>query len=123
MQWLKIVLGVVHCAAVTGAAWVLYVHPEWIKPTPKPEEKEPTTDVAVRTAKIARATLHRYTECFGTIAPEQRRVGGNAFAASARVASPVAGVVLSSECIAGQSVEKGAVLFQLDDRAARAEES
>ena len=38
--------------------------------------------------------------------------------ASARVASPVPGVVAAVKCVEGQRVEKGALLFQLDNRAA-----
>ena len=123
MKVLKACLAVVLFSAVAGVAWVVLLHSDWIKPAPPPEEKEAETDVAVRTVRIIRTTLHRYVECIGTVAPEQRRVGGNPKAASARVASPVAGVVSKADCISGQCVEEGQVLFQLDDRAARAEEA
>lgn len=123
MKVLKIILGALLCAAIAGAAWVVFFHADWIKPDPKPKEKEPETDVAVRTVKITRATLHGYVDCIGLVAPEQRRAGGNPQPASAKVASSIAGVLSAAECVSGQRVEKGATLFQLDDRAARAEEA
>lgn len=123
MKIFKILIGLLLLAAICGGAGVLIFRSEWIKPPLKPEDPEPITDVAVQTVTLKRATLHRYIECFGSIGPEQRRAGGNEQSASARVASPVAGVVAEVHCAAGQTLEKGAVLFQLDDRIARSEES
>ena len=123
MQIFKFFFLLLLLAAIGFGGFVVFFHSEWIKLAPKPEEPDPVTDVAVQTVTIKRATLHRYIECFGSIGPEQRRAGGNEQSASARVASPVAGVVTEVHCAVGQALEKGAVLFQLDDRIARSEET
>ncbi len=119
----KVLSGILLCGAIIGGAWVVFWHPELIKPERKPEDPEPVTDVAVQIVKIEKKTLYRYIECYGTVGPEQRRVGGNAQSASARIAAPVAGLVADVLCVVGQQVEKGAPLFQLDDRIARSEEA
>ena len=75
-----------------------------------------TTVVPVSVAKIARATLHDYVDAWGTVEPEQASEG--APAASARVATPVAGIVAQVQGTEGQRVSQGAVLFTLDSRIA-----
>ena len=52
------------------------------------------------------------------MARSSRNRAGERPAASARVAPFVPGVVTQVKCVEGQRVEKGAVLFQLDTRAA-----
>ena len=122
MKALILILKIVLFAAVAGGAWVVLFHSEWVKSEHKEEEEaEPVTEVPVHVAKIGRATLHRYVECLGIVVPETRREGKDA--ASARIASPLAGVVSDVLCVEGQQVEKDAVLFKLDDRVARSEES
>ncbi len=122
MKALRLILKIVLFAAVAGGAWVVLFHSEWLKSEHKEEEEaEPVTEVPVHVAKVGRATLHRYVECLGIVVPELRREGKDA--ASARIASPLAGVVSEVLCIEGQQVEKDAVLFKLDDRVARSEES
>jgi membrane fusion protein (multidrug efflux system) len=59
--------------------------------------------------------LRGYVTAYGTVEPEPP---GERPAASARVASSVPGVVAAVKCVEGERVEKGAVLFQLDSRAA-----
>ncbi len=77
------------------------------------------TQVAVRAGKVVRTTLRRYVEGWGNVEPSPAHDGQAA--ASARVASPVAGVVTEVKCAEGERVEKGAVLFQLDARLAAAQ--
>jgi len=79
------------------------------------EQEKPETAVPVHVAKITRATLRGYITAYGTVEAEPP---GERPAASARVAAPVPGVVTAVKCAEGQHVEKGAVLFQLDSRAA-----
>jgi len=87
------------------------------KPAAKEEgDGKVVTEVAVRVGKVTRATLRRYVEGWGNVEPETPHDGRTA--ASARVASPVAGVVTEVKCAEGQRVEKGATLFQLDARVA-----
>ena len=81
------------------------------------EEGEGTaSDMAVHVGQITRATLHRLVTAYGSIEPEP--AGLKRPPADAEVASPVAGVVAHIECVEGQRVEKGAVLFRLDSRVA-----
>ena len=123
MSKLRTFLGALLTLAIVVGAWVVFFHSEWIKPKPKPEAPEPETDVAVRTVTVRRATLHRYVECYGTVLPAPHRAGDKTQSSSARLASPVAGVVSEVLCAVGQRVESGAPLIQLDDRLARAEEA
>lgn len=84
------------------------------------DDGAPATDVPVRAAALVRTTLHRYVEGFGTVIAEPAADGKPA--ASARLASPVSGVLARAFCTEGQHVEAGAKLFELDARAATAEE-
>ena len=77
-------------------------------------------EIPVHAAEIRVATLHRYVEGFGTIAPRPPRLGQ--MAGSANIASPAAGVVAKVLCQPGGQVHAGDVLIQLDDRLARAAE-
>lgn len=85
------------------------------KPGEHADEEKIVTEVGVRVGKITRTTLRSYVTAYGTVEAEP---AGERPAASARVASPVTGVVTAVHCADGQRVEKGAVLFQLDSRAA-----
>jgi RND family efflux transporter MFP subunit len=97
--------------AVTGLAWLV-----WFKPAAHEEdEKKPDTEVAVHVGKITRSTLRGYVTAYGVVEPEPP---GERPAAGARLAPSVTGVVTAVKCAEGQHVEKGAVLFQLDSRAA-----
>jgi len=80
------------------------------------EESEIQTDVAVHVSTIARATLHRYVAAYGYV-EAQPAVAGRA-PAGARLSPIVGGVIASIECIEGQHVTKGTVLFRLDSRLA-----
>ncbi|MGD0093550.1 MAG: efflux RND transporter periplasmic adaptor subunit [Planctomycetota bacterium] len=121
MKWVGNLIGLAVFAILCAGAWVMLFHLEWLKPQHKEEaEAEVETEVPVHVGKIKRATLHHYIEAFGLVAAETARDGKPA--ASARVASPSSGVVAEQLCSEGQRVEKGAPLFQLDGRAARAEE-
>jgi membrane fusion protein (multidrug efflux system) len=93
--------------AITGfMAWLV-----WFRPVKEPaEEQKPEADVPVHVGKITRATLRAYVTSFGLIEPEPK--------ANARIATSVPGVVAVVKCSEGQRVELGALLFQLDSRAA-----
>jgi membrane fusion protein, multidrug efflux system len=107
----KFILIVIFIAAVSGLVWLI-----WFKPAKNAEgEEKVATEVAVHVGKITRATMRGYVTAYGVVEPEPP---GERPAASARIASSVAGVVAEVKCAEGQRVEKGAVLFQLDSRAA-----
>jgi membrane fusion protein (multidrug efflux system) len=98
-------------AVVAGLAWLI-----WFQPAkPEAEAVKPATEVPVQVAKIVRTTLRGYVTAYGTVEPEP---AGERPAASARVGTAVPGIVTEVKCAAGQSVNKGTVLFQLDSRTA-----
>lgn len=82
--------------------------------TPDHTEEAPATEVSVAVDQITRATLRSFVVAYGMVEPESPSMGRPA--ASARIASPVAGVIAQVRCVEGQRVEKGAELFQLDSR-------
>jgi membrane fusion protein, multidrug efflux system len=89
-----------------GLTWLI-----WIRPVKEgEEEKTPEADVPVHVAQIAKATLRNYVTAYGTVESEPK--------ASARIAPAVAGLITDVKCAEGQRVEKDALLFQLDGRAA-----
>ena len=107
----KTVFITIALAAVAGLGWLV-----WFKPAKhEEEEKKPDTEVAVHVGKITKTTLRGYVTAYGVVEPEPP---GERPAAGARLAPSIAGVVTSVKCAEGQRVEKGAVLFQLDSRAA-----
>ncbi len=89
-----------------GLLWLV-----WFRPVKAPEEeKKPEAEVPVHVGKVSRTTLRSYVIAYGMVEPEPK--------AGARVAVGVPGVVASVQCVEGQRVEQGALLFELDGRAA-----
>jgi membrane fusion protein (multidrug efflux system) len=83
----------------------------WLRPVATPREDEkPEAVAAVHVAKISRATLKSYVVGYGNIEA--------APTAQTRLATSVPGVVSAIRCVEGQKVEKDALLFELDSRAA-----
>jgi membrane fusion protein (multidrug efflux system) len=119
---IRLVLGLSIVAALAAGLWILIARPEWLKGAAEEDDDaaEVLPEVPVRLGKITRATMHRYVEGFGTVGTEPPRA--DAPAAGARIASPLVGLVAEVLCFQGQRVEKGAPLFQLDERSAKAEE-
>jgi membrane fusion protein (multidrug efflux system) len=102
----KFIFIILFLTASGGMTWLV-----WIRPIREPaEEKKPEADVPVHVATITRATLKNYVTAYGQVEPEPK--------ASARIAPAIPGVVTTVNCIEGQGVDKGALLFQLDSRAA-----
>jgi membrane fusion protein (multidrug efflux system) len=100
-------------ALVSLAALVWLV---WPKTGGTQDEEIPvSTEVAVHLGTITRSTLHDYVTAYGTIQPQPP---GQHSAASAKVAPSTAGVVRQVNCVEGQRVTAGSLLFQLDSRAA-----
>ena len=109
----RIVLAVVVVAGVAAILLAVWLRRE------RAAEKEGRvdTEVAVRVAPVVRATLRAWVTAYGVVEPAPP---GARAAAGSRVAPAVAGVVASVRCAEGQRVEKGALLFELDSRAADA---
>jgi membrane fusion protein (multidrug efflux system) len=102
----KLVVILLFLAAAGGMTWLV-----WFRPVAEPgEEKKPEAEVSVHVGTITRATLRSYVTAYGPVEPDPK--------ASARVAPAVPGVVAAVKCFEGQRVDKGALLFQLDSRAA-----
>ena len=83
------------------------------------EEQKVVTEVAVQVAKVVRTTMRAHVEAYGQVEPEP--AGGGKSAGAARLSAPAAGVVMSVPAKEGESVEAGAVIVKLDDRAALAQ--
>jgi len=130
-------------AGFLALAWLFYFHnasvaaklPKWgwlqsgvaklgektVVAAPEDEDPDNTkNEIPVHTARVSIATMHRYIEGFGTVAPRPPRPGE--MAGSANVASPIAGVVAKVTCQVGQQVKAGDVVIQLDDRLAKSAE-
>ena len=98
---LILVLGI-----VAALVWLV-----WIRPIKSEETETPANpNVPVHVGKITRATLRGYVTAYGPVE--------TAPTASAHVAVAAPGVISEVKCAEGQRVEKGALLFQLDPRAA-----
>ncbi|HEY0456974.1 MAG TPA: efflux RND transporter periplasmic adaptor subunit [Verrucomicrobiae bacterium] len=104
---MKKLIFIVVFLAVTGVmVWLV-----WLRPVKEaPEQQKPEADVPVHVGKIVRTTLRDYAVAYGFIESAPK--------ASAKIAPSVPGVVASVKCAEGQQVESGAILFQLESRAA-----
>lgn len=103
-------------AVVTAVALAVVIILILVKPKLGEENEEVAADMAVHVGKIARATLHRSVTAYGTVEPEPATLGHRP--ADADVASSVAGIVAHIDCVEGQRVAKGTILFRLDSRVA-----
>lgn len=83
------------------------------------EEEKPATEVAVRVAKVTRATLRARLEAYGRV--EAEPAGGGKPAGAARLSAPAAGIVMAVPVKEGERVEAGTVIVKLDDRLALAQ--
>jgi len=81
-------------------------------------EEKVVTEVPVHVGKIILATLHDYVTGYGTVEPEP--AGNGRPAASAKLTSPSAGVVMETSSEEGRQVKQGDLIFRLDSRAADA---
>ncbi|HVX85631.1 MAG TPA: efflux RND transporter periplasmic adaptor subunit [Phycisphaerae bacterium] len=141
-KYLWTTLGIVLALLVIGL-WLIYFHnaavasmlPRWnwlqkglaaMGPPPPPAEADDEdadtsqNTIPVHAGRITVATLHRYIEAYGTVAPRPAAPGQPA--GSANIASPVAGVVSKILHGIGDKIHAGDPLIQLDDRLAAATE-
>lgn len=113
-KWTYVVIGAVAIAAVLLVVWLVRGSEQ--KASTEAEEAKQPTEVAVKVGKVTRVTLHAYVSGFGTIDAERATAGQPP--ASAKIGSPVAGLLAEARAVEGQRVAKGTVLFQLDSRVA-----
>jgi RND family efflux transporter MFP subunit len=103
----RIVSFIVFLAAAAFLVWLV-----WLRPVKTPEEEQkPEAQVPVHVTAIKKATLRSFVATYGNVEP--------APTASARLAASIPGVITAVHCVEGQRVDKGALLFELDSRAAK----
>ena len=76
------------------------------------------TEVAVQVGTVTKAELRARVEAYGVVEPEPAKSGHPG--GGAKLAAPVAGIVVAVHVIEGQSVKAGDVVVELDDRMAQA---
>jgi membrane fusion protein (multidrug efflux system) len=101
---------------IVVVALVVVIFVTIIKSKTAEEDVEMGTDVAVHVGKIIRATLHRYVIAYGRVEPEPASNGKPP--AAAFIGSPLGGILVQINCVEGQRVSKGDILFRLDSRVA-----
>jgi RND family efflux transporter MFP subunit len=107
---------IVWISALMAAVVLVVVVWKLARPGADRESEETSADMAVHVARIARATLRQYVTVYGTVQPEP--AGPGRPPAAADVASPVAGILSRVDCVEGQAVARGDLLFRLDSRVA-----
>ncbi len=101
---------------LSGAAGVYFLfrqEPAIVEET----EQQVQTIVPVKVAQVRRMTLHDYLRAYGSVVGNPG--SSHAAPASVRINSPLDGMVTEVNCVMGQEVRKGQVLFGLYDRLAR----
>jgi len=140
--WLKVSLFLL-AIVILSIGWAVYFHNEavasklpkwgWVqrgvghlgekKEAEAADDEDPDNsknEIPVHTARVSVATLHKYIEGIGVIAPRPARPGE--MAGAANLAAPVAGVVSKVLCQVGAKVKAGDAVIQLDDRLAKSAE-
>jgi membrane fusion protein, multidrug efflux system len=82
------------------------------------QEEQVETEVAVQVGTVTKADLHARVEAYGMVEPEPAKSGHPG--GGAKLAAPVAGIVVAMHVVEGQSVKAGDVVVELDDRIAQA---
>jgi membrane fusion protein (multidrug efflux system) len=109
---------ILFAAAGLGAAVLLaiLVSGRSAQPAPDSSYSAHSPEVAVRFGKVVRTTLHAYVNGYGSVEAEPATRGKPP--ASAKVASPVSGLLAQAFAVEGERVTRGTILFQLDSRVA-----
>ena len=82
------------------------------------EENKVDTEVAVQVGTVMKTDLRARVEVYGMVEPEPAKAGHPG--GGAKLAAPVAGIVVAIHVIEGQRVKSGDVVVELDDRIAKA---
>lgn len=108
---------VVGLLVLLACAAGIYVLSRQGPPVEEASEAAVQTVVPVEVAQIRRMTLHDYLDAYGSVVPNPG--AGDAAPASARIDSPLDGIITEVRCFVGQEVKKGEVLFALYDQPAK----
>lgn len=102
---------------IAGAIGVLLL---FIIPPPAAEEEatEAATEVPVQVGSIQRATLHGYVYAYGTV--DFQKVGKETPPANVLIIAAASGIISKVNCVEGQQVKEGDILFNIDSRLADA---
>jgi multidrug efflux pump subunit AcrA (membrane-fusion protein) len=111
----QIITGIVVVAAGLGVVALIKSH----GPDAATGEETTPSVVTVQVGALTNVTLHRYVEGYGTVEPAPATADQPA--AGATLAAPVAGVVAKVNVVAGQQVNKGDVLVELNSGAVTAD--
>ena len=112
MKRTQLIIGIVLVAAGAGIYALVKLHGEASgSDEAKAEESVPSV-VTVQTGALKQMTLHHYVSGYGTV--EAAPATADQPAAGAQLAAPSAGVVAKVNVIAGQQVQKGDVLVELN---------
>jgi RND family efflux transporter MFP subunit len=82
------------------------------------EENTPDTEVAVEVGRVMKGDLRVVVEAYGMAEPEPAKTGSPG--GGAKLAAPVAGIVVAIHGVEGQNVKAGDVVVEFDDRMAQA---
>jgi RND family efflux transporter MFP subunit len=82
------------------------------------EEGKVDTEVAVQVGTVMKTDLRARVEVYGMVEPEPAKAGHAG--GGAKLAAPIAGIVVAIHVIEGQRVKAGDVVVELDDRIAKA---
>jgi RND family efflux transporter MFP subunit len=82
------------------------------------EEEKVDTEVAVQVGTVTKTDLRARVEAYGMVEPEPAKAGHPG--GGAKLAAPIAGIVVAIHFIEGQKVKAGEVVVELDDRMAKA---
>ncbi len=111
----QIITGIVVLAAGLGVVALIKSR----GPAAASDEETTPSVVTVQVGALTNVTLHRYVEGYGTVEPAPATAEQPA--AGATLAAPVAGVVAKVNVVAGQQVNKGDVLVELNSGAMTAD--
>src|ERR1035438_9941011 len=111
----QIITGIVVVAAGLGV--VAFIKSR--SPDAASDEQSTPSVIPVQVGALTNVTLHRYVEGYGTVEPAPATAEQPA--AGATLAAPVAGVVAKVSVVAGQQVNQGDVLVELNSGAMTAD--
>lgn len=103
-----------HKWLIAGAAAAIIGIAAWIHFSGGAPAEEKPTEVSVSTAPLKRANLRTYVLGYGAV--ETRPAAGGNPGGGARLAAPVAGIVMGIPVTEGQRVKAGTVIVRLDNR-------